>query len=35
MSGGGAPTIAVDAAGAKVVIVASSWHAEVMDGLIA
>jgi 6,7-dimethyl-8-ribityllumazine synthase len=35
MSGGGAPKIAVDAAGANVVIVASSWHTEVMDGLIA
>ena len=35
MSGGGAPRIAVDATGAKVVIVASSWHTEVMDGLIA
>ena len=35
MSGGGAPAIQVDGAGAKVVIVASRWHTEVMDGLIA
>lgn len=35
MSGGGAPKLDVDAADAKVVIVASSWHTEVMDGLIA
>ncbi|WP_456698776.1 6,7-dimethyl-8-ribityllumazine synthase [Aeromicrobium sp. P5_D10] len=34
MSGRGAPELAVDAAGAKVAIVASSWHTEVMDGLI-
>ncbi|NRQ50601.1 6,7-dimethyl-8-ribityllumazine synthase [Aeromicrobium stalagmiti] len=35
MSGHGAPQLAVDAAGARVAIVASSWHTEVMDGLIA
>lgn len=35
MSGGGAPSLAIDATGAKVVIVASSWHTVVMDGLIA
>jgi len=35
MSGEGAPDLATDAKGAKVVIVASSWHTEVMDGLIA
>ena len=35
MSGHGAPELSVDATGAKVVIVASSWHTEVMDGLIA
>lgn len=35
MSGHGAPDLAVDAAGAKVAIVASSWHTQVMDGLIA
>ncbi|MGA8987148.1 6,7-dimethyl-8-ribityllumazine synthase [Aeromicrobium sp.] len=34
MSGGGAPDLSVDAAGARVAIVASSWHTEVMDGLI-
>ena len=30
----GAPTIQVDGRGLRVVIVASSWHATVMDGLI-
>ena len=35
MSGHGAPTLQVDAAGARVAIVASSWHEEVMDGLVA
>ena len=35
MSGAGAPDLTVDATGAKVAIVASSWHTEVMDGLIA
>lgn len=35
MSGGGAPSLAVDGAGAKVAIVAASWHETVMDGLIA
>lgn len=35
MAGHGAPELSVDAAGAKVAIVASSWHTEVMDGLIA
>ncbi len=35
MSGGGAPSLAVDGAGAKVAIVAASWHEKVMDGLIA
>ncbi|MGA8851955.1 MAG: 6,7-dimethyl-8-ribityllumazine synthase [Aeromicrobium sp.] len=36
MSGAGAPRgLQVDASGAKVVIVASSWHTEVMDGLLA
>jgi len=34
MSGAGAPTLRVDAAGAKVVVIASSWHTVVMDGLI-
>ena len=35
MSGHGAPTLSVDASGARVAIVASSWHTTVMDGLIA
>lgn len=35
MSGHGAPQLQVDAAGARVAIVASSWHDEVMDGLVA
>ena len=35
MSGHGAPELNVDGSGARVVIVASSWHDAVMDGLIA
>lgn len=35
MSGAGAPSLSIDARGARVAIVASSWHTEVMDGLIA
>lgn len=35
MAGHGAPELAVRAPGAKVAIVASRWHTEVMDGLIA
>lgn len=35
MSGHGAPTLQIQAAGARVAIVASSWHTVVMDGLIA
>ncbi len=35
MSGHGAPTLHVEATGARVAIVASSWHDEVMDGLVA
>lgn len=35
MSGEGAPTLFVDGAGARVAVVASRWHTEVMDGLIA
>lgn len=35
MAGHGAPELSVDASGAKVAIVASRWHTEVMDGLIA
>ena len=33
--GGGAPELKVDGAGARVAIVASSWHDAVMEGLIA
>jgi 6,7-dimethyl-8-ribityllumazine synthase len=35
MSGAGAPTLSVDGAGLKVVVVAASWHTVVMDGLLA
>jgi 6,7-dimethyl-8-ribityllumazine synthase len=35
MSGQGAPELTVDATGARVAIIASSWHTEVMDGLVA
>ncbi|MRJ77190.1 6,7-dimethyl-8-ribityllumazine synthase [Aeromicrobium sp. SMF47] len=35
MAGHGAPALAVDGTGARVAIVASSWHTQVMDGLIA
>jgi 6,7-dimethyl-8-ribityllumazine synthase len=35
MSGQGAPRSAVQAPGARVAIVAASWHTEVMDGLVA
>jgi 6,7-dimethyl-8-ribityllumazine synthase len=35
VSGHGAPTLQVDAAGARVAVVASSWHDQVMDGLVA
>lgn len=35
MSGAGAPRLAVDGAGLRVVVVAASWHDVVMDGLIA
>ena len=35
MSGHGAPTLFVDGTGARVAVVASRWHTEVMDGLIA
>ena len=35
MSKTGAPRLAVDAGGARIVIVASQWHETVMDGLIA
>ncbi|WP_029287291.1 6,7-dimethyl-8-ribityllumazine synthase [Cellulomonas sp. HZM] len=35
MSGAGAPTLHVDGSGLRVVVVAASWHDEVMDGLLA
>jgi 6,7-dimethyl-8-ribityllumazine synthase len=35
MTGHGAPELTVDGTGARVAIVASSWHETVMDGLIA
>src|SRR5690606_1226476 len=35
MSGDGAPEIVVDATGLTIEIVASQWHTEVMDGLVA
>ena len=35
MSGHGAPVLSVDGSGLRVAVVASSWHARVMDGLIA
>jgi 6,7-dimethyl-8-ribityllumazine synthase len=34
MSGAGGPTIIVDGTGLRVAVVASSWHPEVMDGLL-
>jgi 6,7-dimethyl-8-ribityllumazine synthase len=34
MSGAGAPSITVDGTGLRVVVVAASWHTEVMDGLL-
>lgn len=34
MSGSGAPTIVVDGSGLRVVVVVSSWHEQVMDGLL-
>lgn len=35
MSGDGAPTIDIDGSGLTVEIVASQWHTDVMDGLVA
>jgi 6,7-dimethyl-8-ribityllumazine synthase len=35
VSGAGAPDVAVDGTGMTVEIVAASWHAEVMNGLVA
>ncbi|MEO7587678.1 MAG: 6,7-dimethyl-8-ribityllumazine synthase [Arachnia sp.] len=34
MAGHGSPTLSVDGRGLRVAIVASSWHATIMDGLI-
>ena len=35
MSGAGAPSLALDGTGLRVVVVAASWHQAVMDGLVA
>lgn len=35
MSGEGAPSLTTDATGLKVAVIAGSWHAEVISGLIA
>lgn len=35
MSGEGSPSLAVNAAGLRVAIIAGSWHEQVMEGLIA
>jgi 6,7-dimethyl-8-ribityllumazine synthase len=35
MSGHGAPALSVDGSGLRVVVVAASWHTQVMDGLLA
>lgn len=35
MSGAGAPTVTVDGTGLRVVVIAASWHEQVMDGLLA
>jgi 6,7-dimethyl-8-ribityllumazine synthase len=35
MSGAGAPKVTVDGTGLRVVVVAASWHDQVMDGLLA
>jgi len=35
VSGTGAPALHVDAKGARVAVIASSWHTVVMDGLVA
>ncbi len=34
MAGHGAPTLTVDGSGLRVVVVAASWHTQVMDGLL-
>lgn len=35
MSGAGAPIVTVDGTGLRVVVVAASWHTQIMDGLLA
>ncbi|WP_169165428.1 6,7-dimethyl-8-ribityllumazine synthase [Cellulomonas taurus] len=35
MSGAGAPSLTVNGKGLRVVVVAASWHTQVMDGLLA
>lgn len=35
MSGAGAPKVTVDGTGLRVVVIAASWHEQVMDGLLA
>lgn len=35
MAGSGAPSLALDGTGLRVVVVAASWHQVVMDGLVA
>jgi 6,7-dimethyl-8-ribityllumazine synthase len=35
VSGHGSPTVVADGRGLRVAVVAASWHAEVMDGLVA
>ncbi|MBL0887734.1 6,7-dimethyl-8-ribityllumazine synthase [Myceligenerans indicum] len=34
MSGAGAPAMSVDGSGLNVVVIAASWHTQVMDGLL-
>lgn len=35
MSGDGAPRLEIDGSGLRVVVIAASWHQQVMDGLLA
>lgn len=35
MSGSGAPQLAVSAKGKKVFVISTSWHTQIMDGLVA
>jgi len=35
MSGSGAPVIQVSGQGKKVVVISTSWHTQIMDGLVA